>query len=78
LNSFGPNVTPAKDLLAQGQAQPMLEYIAECKSFWKLDYGKLDEWIGAIRAGGTPILRPICITNRVVPPRSNGNAMAGK
>jgi hypothetical protein len=57
LNSFGPNVTLAKDLLAQGQAQPVLEYLVECKSFWKLDYGKLDEWIGAIRAGGTPDFR---------------------
>ncbi|MGC9945991.1 MAG: hypothetical protein ABSF64_06430 [Bryobacteraceae bacterium] len=54
LNSFGPNLTLAKDLLAQGQAQPVLEYLAACKSFWKLDYGKLDEWIGAIRAGVTP------------------------
>jgi len=32
----------------------VLEYLAACKSFWKLDYGKLDEWIGAIRAGVTP------------------------
>jgi tetratricopeptide (TPR) repeat protein len=54
LNSFGPDVTLAQDLLAQGQAQPVLEYLAECKSFWKLNRGKLDEWIGAIRAGGTP------------------------
>ena len=54
LNSFGPNVTLAQDLLAQGQAQPVLEYLAECKSFWKLNRGKLDEWIGTIRAGGTP------------------------
>jgi len=54
LNSFGPNVTLAQDLLAQGQTQPVLEYLAECKSFWKLNRGKLDEWIGTIRAGGTP------------------------
>jgi tetratricopeptide (TPR) repeat protein len=54
LDSFGPNVTLAKDLLAQGQTQSVLEYLAECKSFWKVNRGKLDEWIGAIRAGGTP------------------------
>jgi len=57
LNSFGPNVTLAKDLLAQGQTQAVLDYLAECKSFWKMDYGKLDEWIGAIRAGGSPDFR---------------------
>jgi tetratricopeptide (TPR) repeat protein len=54
LNSFGPNTTLARDLLARGQTQPVIEYLEECKIFWKLDRGKLDEWIGAIRAGGTP------------------------
>jgi hypothetical protein len=54
LNSFGPNVTLAKELLAAGQSQSVLDYLAECKSFWKMDRGKLDEWIGAIRAGKAP------------------------
>ena len=58
LNSFGPNVTLAKDLLAQGRAQPVLEYLAECKIFWKMNRGKVDEWIDAIRAGGTPDFGP--------------------
>jgi hypothetical protein len=57
LDTFGPNVTLASDLLAQGQTQPVLEYLVECKRFWKMDRGKLKEWIGAIRAGRTPDFR---------------------
>jgi hypothetical protein len=48
----------ARDLLAQGQAQPVLEYLAECKIFWKTNRGKVDEWIDAIRAGGRPDFGP--------------------
>jgi hypothetical protein len=58
LNTFGPNLTLAKDLLAQGQAQPVLEYLAECKIFWKMNRGRVDEWIDAIRAGGRPDFGP--------------------
>ena len=55
LNSFGPNVTLARDLLAAGQVQPVLEFLAQCKRFWRMDSGHLDEWISIIRAGGTPV-----------------------
>jgi hypothetical protein len=51
-------VALAKDLLAQGQAQPVLEYLVECKIFWKMNRGKIDEWIDAIRAGGRPDFGP--------------------
>jgi len=54
LNSFGPNVTLARDLLAQGQAEPVLQYLQECRSFWKHDRGKLDQWIAAVVNGATP------------------------
>jgi hypothetical protein len=58
LNSFGPNLTLAKDLLAQGEAQTVLAYLAECKTFWKAGGGKVDEWIEAVRAGATPEFGP--------------------
>jgi hypothetical protein len=54
LNSFGPNLILAKELLAKGDAQTVLEFLADCKKFWKLDRGKLDEWINAIHAGKVP------------------------
>ena len=54
LNSFGPNVTLAKELLDAGQSGPVLQYFAQVRSFWKMDRGKLDEWTAAVRAGTPP------------------------
>jgi hypothetical protein len=54
LNSFGPNVTLAKELLEKGQAAAVLQYFALCKNFWKLDHGRLDEWSATVRGGGIP------------------------
>ena len=49
--------------LREAAAQPtflgaVLEYLAECKIFWKMNRGKVDEWIDAIRAGGRPDFGP--------------------
>jgi hypothetical protein len=57
LNSFGPNVMLAKELLANGERDAVLEYFALCKSFWKMDRGLLDEWSATVRAGGMPVFR---------------------
>jgi len=54
LDSFGPNVTLAKELLEKGQSDVVLQYLALCKNFWKMDRGKLDEWSATIRSGGVP------------------------
>ena len=54
LNSFGPNVTLAKELLEKGQADVVLQYLALCKNFWEMDRGKLDDWSATIRSGGIP------------------------
>jgi hypothetical protein len=54
LNSFGPNLILAKQLIAEGGSQTVLEFLTDCKRFWKMDRGKLDEWISNIRAGKTP------------------------
>jgi hypothetical protein len=56
LNSFGPNMTLARELLEKGQSEVVLQYFTLCKSFWKMDYGKLDQWSAVIRAGGIPDL----------------------
>jgi hypothetical protein len=57
LNSFGPNVTLAKELLNKGERDAVLEYFALCRSFWKLDRGLLDEWSATVRGGGIPEFR---------------------
>jgi tetratricopeptide (TPR) repeat protein len=54
LNSFGPNLTLAKELLERGQGPVVLQFFARCKNFWKMDRGKLDEWSATIRGGGIP------------------------
>ena len=54
LNSFGPNVTLAKELLEMGITAPVLEYFALCKNFWKMDRGQLDDWSATVRRGSIP------------------------
>ena len=54
LNTFGPDMTLAKELLEKGQSEVVLQYLALCKNFWKDDYGKLDEWSATVRGGGIP------------------------
>lgn len=52
LNSFGPNMTLAKELLEKGERQTALEYLKLCGSFWK--DGRLEAWSQEIQAGKIP------------------------
>src|SRR4051812_21243572 len=54
MNSFGPNMTLAKELLAKGEKTVVLEYFDLCKKFWKLENGKLEEWKKDIEQGRGP------------------------
>ena len=54
LDSFGPNMSLANDLLDKGQSGVVLRYFALCKNFWSMDNGKLDEWSAVVRGGGVP------------------------
>lgn len=54
LNSFGPNVSLAKDLLEKGRTAAVLQYFELCKNFWKQPFGKLDAWSETVRGGGIP------------------------
>jgi hypothetical protein len=54
LNTFGPNVTLAKELLDKGQSGPVLQYLAQVRTFWKNDSGKINAWTSAIRSGAAP------------------------
>lgn len=54
LNSFGPNVSLAKDLLTEGERDTVLQFFTLCRSFWKMDRGKLDAWTATVKGGGTP------------------------
>jgi hypothetical protein len=54
MNSFGPNMTLAKDLLEKGERDTVLAYFMRCRKFWKMDYGKLDKWMQEVMDGKTP------------------------
>ncbi len=54
LNSFGPNMSLAKDLLAAGERDTVIEFFGECSSFWKQEFSKLNEWTATVKGGGVP------------------------
>lgn len=54
MNSFGPNMQLAKDLLAANEKQVVLEYFDLCRKFWKLGVDRLDAWTEAVENGETP------------------------
>jgi RNA polymerase sigma factor (sigma-70 family) len=54
MDSFGPNMTLAKDLLEKGERDTVVQYFMLCRKFWKMDRGKLDKWIAEVMDGKTP------------------------
>ena len=55
LDSFGPNMALALELLRHGDRDTVLEYFALCRAFWKLGGQRLDQWSEIVRNGGTPV-----------------------
>lgn len=54
MNSFGPNVSLARDLLEKGETEVVVAYFEACKTFWELDGGRLDAWIESAKDGEIP------------------------
>jgi hypothetical protein len=54
LDSFGPNMSLAKDMLEVGEREPVLEYFDLCRRFWDLGGKSLDNWAKEVRAGTVP------------------------
>ena len=54
LNSFGPTMQLAKALLLAGRVEPVLAYLARCRTFWKSGEAWLDIWERKIQAGEVP------------------------
>jgi hypothetical protein len=62
LNSFGPNMSLALELLKHGDAQSrqaVIQFLDEIKAFWNVgpDKPPLDKWEAQIAAGETPVFR---------------------
>jgi hypothetical protein len=54
MNSFGPNMSLAKDLVEKGERDVVLEYFELCRKFWRMDRGRLDQWSQDVKGGKTP------------------------
>lgn len=54
LNSFGPNMTLAKELLEKGEKEVVLEYFKLCMNFWDNQFEKLTKWEEQVSNGITP------------------------
>lgn len=54
MNSFGPNMLLAKELLEKGERETVLEYFKLCGKFWDLGEEKLAEWSELVKQGKTP------------------------
>ena len=54
LGSFGPELALAKELLAKGHREPVLQFLIECQRFWKHHRATVERWCNELRAGCTP------------------------
>jgi hypothetical protein len=54
LNSFGPNMSLAKELLEKREREIVIQYFDLCSRFWKNDFSNLNNWKEIIRKGEIP------------------------
>ena len=54
LDSFGPNMRLANQLLAKGERDVVVQYFDLCARFWDRQFSKLEEWKAVVLNGGEP------------------------
>ena len=54
LNSFGPNMRLADQLLAKGERDVVVQYFDLCARFWQPQFSKLEAWKAIVFQGGEP------------------------
>ena len=54
MDTFGPNMSLANDLLRAGERDVVIEYFDLCRVFWSDGHPQLDQWTADVRAGRTP------------------------
>ena len=54
MDTFGPNMSLAKDLLNKGEKEVVLQYFELCRKFWELHRGRLDEWSQDVKENRMP------------------------
>jgi len=58
MDTFGPNMSLAKDLLEKGERETVLEYFELCRKFWEMHRGRLDEWAAQVKQKQVPDFGP--------------------
>ncbi len=59
LDSIGPDLTLANQLLRAGQVDTVVKFLQEIRAFWKPGQRQLDSWTADIEAGQRPFLNPL-------------------
>ena len=54
LDTFGPDMNLARELLAAGEKKVVLNYFELCAKFWKMNEGRLKEWATLVENGKMP------------------------
>ncbi len=54
LNSFGPNMSLARELLVAGEREVVIEYFRQCLEFWEHGRERLKDWIALVEGGRLP------------------------
>ena len=54
LDSFGPNMALAKELLQKGEKEVVLKYLELCSKFWERGKERLDTWSVVVQDGKIP------------------------
>lgn len=57
LNTFGPELDLADELLKLGRYEAVTAYLKDIQSFWEMDDGRLDRWLASIEQGERPQLK---------------------
>lgn len=56
LGSFGPDLALARELLDRSEKTAVLEFLEDCRAFWRLENGRLAMWKQMIVEGKHPML----------------------
>jgi hypothetical protein len=54
LDTFGPNMRLAKELLEKGEREVVIQYFDLCAKFWENHNGRLERWKTIVKQGGVP------------------------
>jgi hypothetical protein len=68
LDTFGPDMLFAKEMLEKGENAAVIQYFDLCSKFWKMEDGRLGRWKTSVQKGETPDFGPnlryvFCETN---------------